>query len=1245
MRTNDGTGTNPTGSTQNVSRISGTRRPHNTTQSDANHNNGNNDDRPPSRRRRIDVSPCCNCSRNSTCQAPPMGNKSGCECKAAGRRCISCACLRNCRNKQSRITTATGRGSLFFSRAPPGLVSPPVLPSPSQGLRQTTATSLAEETPPTTQPPVDTPGAVTRRNAADLSAATSATSPRTDELLGTQEPPPMDSQSEDDEDDDPLSTQAPPAADDAATTEAAGGELPAQPPPVAPDPINTEPGADHPAYQLTPADELLDSVLGDHVHSNDGRHLTGGVTDDCRWQTRWQRMVQISPTRYSVPKGTVGRRFLTILTNEFRQVRERKWNSERPLVFVAVVLQTTPEVRRARDIRQRLSRRMDLWEQGCHAALVDDTEAEVGSRGTSTRAPDDETLARAFNARVLSGRLHSAVRNLTNRGGGGVLAADGVCTKTGRPVLEVLQGKHPELRDPVSVGEQDGAFEPYDATPTAIPVDITAEVVETVATKLSGAAGLGGTDAVDLRNWLLRFGRESEAFRTEMARWASWLANSSPPWAAYRAMMACRLVALDKQPGVRPVGIGEIYRRLWAKCLLKVIGTQATIACGNYNLCAGLAAGIEGAVHAVKEVWDNPVGSPPMEAEIEEEDPPLFTQPPPENAEESNPPSDGLNATLLVDAFNGFNELSRKAMLWTVKHRWANGARFAFNCYRHSVVLILRRPGKPCLIILSKEGVTQGDPLAMLLYGVALIPLAAALRAAVPTVVQPWYADDAAMSGPAIDIAPAMRLLEKLGPLRGYYPEPAKSILICDCDAEDPRLEVLEEFDFQRRDGCRYVGGFIGTDEARQEWLAPKIQKWVHGVERLAKVAKRFPQTAYAGLSKSLQMEWQYLQRVTPDTAAAFGPIEDVIAGTFLPSLLAEERPGVASLRSLLVLPVRQAGLGIPNPTATAGPCYAASKACTSHLTASLLNGSELDTNSFVADAAKSRRLLKKTREHEAQTRFLELQKAVSAGDARRMLRAKGTGAWLTAMPSTLNGTELSVDEFRDSIRMRFGLTPSSLPHRCEGCGQRFSVEHAMTCKKGGLVMLRHNDVAAEWHHLCAQALTPAAITDEPLIHMCRDVQQAGANGTAPPPELRGDIAAHGFWRRGTTTIFDVRVTDTDAPSYRGTDPQKVLRRHEKEKKDKYNALCVARRRHFTPLVFSVDGLQGTEATAASKRLASRLAAKWHRAYSEVVGYVRSRLSVALARSASRCLRADRDPPARQPQTPWESGTGLGLYQ
>jgi hypothetical protein len=50
--------------------------------------------------------------------------------------------------------------------------------------------------------------------------------------------------------------------------------------------------------------------------------------------------------------------------------------------------------------------------------------------------------------------------------------------------------------------------------------------------------------------------------------------------------------------------------------------------------------------------------------------------------------------------------------------------------------------------ILSREGVAQGDPLSMILYGLALLPLAESLWRAEPEGMQPWYADDAVMSGP-----------------------------------------------------------------------------------------------------------------------------------------------------------------------------------------------------------------------------------------------------------------------------------------------------------------------------------------------------------------------------------------------------------------------------------------------------------------------------------------------------------------
>ena len=82
------------------------------------------------------------------------------------------------------------------------------------------------------------------------------------------------------------------------------------------------------------------------------------------------------------------------------------------------------------------------------------------------------------------------------------------------------------------------------------------------------------------------------------------------------------------------------------------------------------------------------------------------------------------SGTTLVDACNGFNELSCLAMLCTVQHRWSAGARFAFNYYRHWAQILFRQTGEPSLTILSREGVTQGDPISMVLYGITLDPLA-----------------------------------------------------------------------------------------------------------------------------------------------------------------------------------------------------------------------------------------------------------------------------------------------------------------------------------------------------------------------------------------------------------------------------------------------------------------------------------------------------------------------------------------
>ena len=106
-------------------------------------------------------------------------------------------------------------------------------------------------------------------------------------------------------------------------------------------------------------------------------------------------------------------------------------------------------------------------------------------------------------------------------------------------------------------------------------------MVSAVAGRLSGGAGPGGTDLVSFQHWLLRFGAASGELRLIVAEVGKWLSNRRPHWAAYCALMSGWLIALDKSPGIRLVGIRETWRCLLAMCLLRVSGQEAKAACGT----------------------------------------------------------------------------------------------------------------------------------------------------------------------------------------------------------------------------------------------------------------------------------------------------------------------------------------------------------------------------------------------------------------------------------------------------------------------------------------------------------------------------------------------------------------------------------------------------------------------------------------------------------------------------------------
>ena len=82
------------------------------------------------------------------------------------------------------------------------------------------------------------------------------------------------------------------------------------------------------------------------------------------------------------------------------------------------------------------------------------------------------------------------------------------------------------------------AFDDYEDVPKAVPLEFTEDDVTWVSSKLSGAADALGAELIGMRNWLLCFRCASEKLRVVVSRLADWMDNSSPPWAAYCALMA-----------------------------------------------------------------------------------------------------------------------------------------------------------------------------------------------------------------------------------------------------------------------------------------------------------------------------------------------------------------------------------------------------------------------------------------------------------------------------------------------------------------------------------------------------------------------------------------------------------------------------------------------------------------------------------------------------------------------------------
>ena len=140
--------------------------------------------------------------------------------------------------------------------------------------------------------------------------------------------------------------------------------------------------------------------------------------------------------------------------------------------------------------------------------------------------------------------------------------------------------------------------------------------------------------------------------------------------------------------------------------------------------------------------------------------------------------------------------------------------------------------------ISSSEGTTQGDPLAMAMYALAVKPLIDRLQSLCPTVKQVWYADDATGVATCSELRAWWDTLAALGQDFGYHPNAIKTHLIVKKQFLNNAKRLFEGTNVNITvQGKRHLGAAIESREYTEKYVGDKVKTWTQEVFLLAEIA------------------------------------------------------------------------------------------------------------------------------------------------------------------------------------------------------------------------------------------------------------------------------------------------------------------------------------------------------------------------------------------------------------------------
>ena len=238
----------------------------------------------------------------------------------------------------------------------------------------------------------------------------------------------------------------------------------------------------------------------------------------------------------------------------------------------------------------------------------------------------------------------------------------------------------------------------------------------------------------------------------------------------------------------------------------------------------------------------------------------------------------------------------------------------------------------------------------------------------------------------------------------------------------------------------------------------------------------------------------------------------------------------------------------------------------------------------------------------------------------------KGASSWLNAMPLKEHNFYLNKQIFWDTIYLRYGIPLPRLPATCV-CDAKYSIEHALNCKKGGFVTIRHNNVRDFTAHVLSEVCNDVAV--EPLLTPLSG-EKFKHKTAIKEDNARLDTSARGFWIKGNKAYTDIKVFNPLAQMYSNLTLKAAHNMNEKGKKRNYEERILnVEHGSFTPLIFTCLGGMSVECSHFYNRLADKYSEKKNIPISKARTWL-TKLSFCLLRSTHMCIRGSRSNKVRE---------------